>query len=161
MEQLLVGTIVSVLIFLSSAALVMYGWGVIFDNAKRISSRNETFSRKRALIDDISKLSESAIDYWSMDLDSKDKAKCLMMADVFTIKIQSLKRKINRITRLGLPLELGDTLKDFRKNITLNAEKMYSLNHDDKRDRIANIISLTDNLILDISLTFENKHPQS
>jgi hypothetical protein len=161
MEQLLVGTIVSVLIFLSSAALVMFGWGVIFENAKKISSRNEMFARKRTLIEDISKLSESAVGFWSADMSPANKVQCLMMADIFTIKIQSLKRRINQIVKFGLNLQPDDTLKDLRKNITLNAESMYALPHEEKRDRIANIIELTDSLILHVSLTYDAKHPQS
>lgn len=155
MEAVAVGTIINILTFLASAAILMYGWGVIYENAQRISFRNEVFSRKRALISDIDALTKNSIELWSIN-EGIPRHNVLQKLELYVIQIESIKNTLKDLRELGLEITYADTIKDFRKNITLSAENLNQLSTDEKSNRISNIVEISNELKGALSIGFRN-----
>ena len=158
MEEVIVGVIVSILIFLISSSIIIYGWDVIYGNAQKIASRNELFARKSAIISEVTNLTRSAIDFWESKHTEDDKAFCLVKASVFTTEIESIKRRIKRLESFGLDAQLDEELRQLRKNITLNSERAFDVHYSEIQDKISNIVDSSDTLKHKLSVQFEQMY---
>ncbi|MDO6467835.1 hypothetical protein Q4498_06870 [Neptunomonas phycophila] len=155
MEAVAASAIISILIFICSAILVVYGWETIYENAQKIASRNELFSRKTALIVEIQSLAISSIEFWETEHDYSDKNKCLLKSSIFTYKAESINKRLKRLKSFGLEADLSNEMRMFRKNITLDAERAFDISSEAKREKISCIFSSSDSLKEHLSYKFE------
>lgn len=161
MEQLAVNTSVSLFIFLASAFMVIYGWDVIYENSKRISSRNETFSRKKSVIDEINKVRDISIDFWQEEIKETEKNKCLIKTQIFYTHIESIRKSIKRLQESGLEIDVTKELVNFRKSITLDSESAFEVDYQRKMDKISSIVLCSDEIKYKLSKGYESLYKNS
>ena len=153
MEQMLVSTIVSVMVFLGSAAIALMGWQVIFRNAKKLASRNELFNRKSRIIEQLNSISSSALLYWTSS-NSSTLSKNLLQTELFIIQLEDLKNQIANIPEFS-DLDLSTETTALRKSITLDAEQPNSVSIERKREKIALITSCSTEIKQKLRIAFE------
>lgn len=143
-EAAIASIIVSLMIFIMSAMLVMVGWEVIYKNGKKIASRNEMFSRKTAVFNELTLLTNEAVTFWEGD--KLNESECLVKTSVFIAKTQSVKNRIKMMQDLGLVADIDASIRDLRKSITLDAEQAYKVEPDQKHEKIFQIIESSDSI---------------
>lgn len=158
MEAMTVSTIVSIGIFLLSAVLIIIGWNVIYENAQRIASRNEAFSRKTSIINELTSITKNAIDFWEEDLSSEKKKYCLIKTSTFYSQIESLNKRIEQLSNYGMDIDFKDDIKTLRNSITLDCERAYEVTHSNKIDKISGILESSDSIKGQLTQKFRAIH---
>ncbi|BCV49594.1 hypothetical protein [Shewanella algae] len=123
------------------ASLVLIGWKVIYNNAKKIASRNETYSVSNqilSILSDIQKMSES---FWIRDEFNENpqfyELLVLSKTKQISSKIKVLKGRnvdVYDINRLVFPI---------RKSCTLDIHLVTSKGVDGRREQLEQILNAT------------------
>lgn len=123
------------------ASLVLIGWGVIYNNAKKIASRNETYAVSNqilSILSDLQKLSESFwIKYEYSETPQFYELLILSKTKQISSKIKVLESrrvKVYDINRLIFPI---------RKSCTFDIHSVTSKSVDDRREQIERILNAT------------------
>jgi biopolymer transport protein ExbB/TolQ len=143
MEATAVSTIVSIMIFLFSAALVISGWTIIYTNAGKIANRSERFSQISSINNDIRQLSTEALIYWNETHLKSKKDTYILTSQLFSLKTNSIK---SRISSLKNPPNTTEEIVKLRRSITLDAESPYKVSNDHKIEKLEIIISSCDDI---------------
>ncbi|MGP1834352.1 hypothetical protein ACTTBA_14840 [Shewanella frigidimarina] len=124
-----------------SVLLIFIGWKVVFNNAKKIASRNETYAivnRIITLLGDIQKLSES---FW-LQAQFQEQPQYYDLLTLSKIKLIRAKLQIldNRQVDTN---DIQTLIFPIRKACTFNSYKVASLSENEKREQIQSILNAT------------------
>jgi len=150
--------LIAITVLSISIIFVIIGWQVLFKNAKRITSRSETYglvTHTFKLVDDL--LNEASI-YW---LTPQDNAKHLLHAKNFELKTQNLKKNLQLIASRGVELDFTLELRKARRAITLDAERVSDISDSIKTLKIEDMNHYLTTLKINIFKSFETKYPKN
>lgn len=124
-----------------SVLLIFIGWKVVFNNAKKIASRNETYAivnRIITLLGDIQKLSES---FW-LQAQFQEQPQYYDLLALSKIKLIRSKLEILENRRVDIN-DIQTLIFPIRKACTINSYKIASLSENEKREQIQSILNAT------------------
>jgi hypothetical protein len=150
--------IVAICTLAVSVGLVIFGWRVLFDNAQKLASRNETYNFVSQLLSLLDELSKEAIAHWvSCDetLNSQLQSKKLVS------KTQRFKRKLALLKSRGLEFDCNKELKEIRRAITLDAERANDISDVKKKIKIDDINHYGAELTDKVLTAYQTKYPMN
>lgn len=128
---------------MTSVAVAVVGWTVIYRNAQRTSSRAETHLLVTTLLDRYEKIEQSAQDYWAKDSEIPIKeGEALAKTQCFSSLLESHRVLIDILESRGLKFEdLSELIADLRDAITLDSERPQDVSNSERRGKLQDISS--------------------
>lgn len=155
----------SITIFICSALLAIFGWKVVYKNARKLASRNETHTLITQIISQLDEVINEAIQVWSDQTNSDEIA---IKSAVLTAKIHKLKRKVNLLKQRDITESFASEIIELRQAITLNIESKPQLASMEAKQRelkitsrVNDIIAASSNLHDRLYLLFYQKYPST
>ncbi len=141
-----------------SIILVIIGWRVIYNNAKKLATRTET----KSLIDEVIKLTNElegiTIDYWLSGRKNR------IESDLFTLltsaKIETLTARLTLLKRRQINLK-KKSLSYMVTYMDLDCEKVDSISIDKKREKVHLFLSYKNELIDELYTVYEEVYEPS
>lgn len=155
-----IGPIVPVLQYsgLVSISLVLIGWRVVYNNARRIATRSETKSFIDELMKLISECEKLAVDYWLAG--RKDRTEPRSYEMLMLAKVALISHKLELVEARGLVTDqLDELLGVFQDSITLNCEDADRVNLDDRIYRASEVIASGKSLHSELYHQFSMRYP--
>jgi hypothetical protein len=139
-------------------ALIIIGWNVIYRNAKRLATRNET----KSLIDDAMKslqiLEDLTLNYWLSRNESS------MKADEFQLlvaaRLEAFNNQLQQIQRRNINIDDVD-LANLSEFMTLNCESVDITHVDEHRIQVQYFLEQANLSRVSLFNDFENRHKPS
>lgn len=143
---------------LVSIALVLIGWRVVYNNARRIATRSET----KSFIDELMKLiaegEKQGVDYWLAG--RKDRTEPRSYEMLMLAKVKLISHKIELIKRRGLVTDrLDELLGEFQDSVTLNCEDADRVSLDERIERANNVIASGQAMHSELYNQFSTRYP--
>lgn len=148
--------IVSILTLAISVGVIYTGWHVLFNNAKILATRNETYGLITQTSSLLEELTNSAIVIWSTENAS---ANLQLQASSQVAKVQQFKRKLDLLQQRGLQIDVSSNLKRLRKAITLDIERVDTVSVVKKESKIKDIHFYSSELTHTLYQAFIKKYP--
>lgn len=146
---------VSNLISIASVMLIIYGWKIIYNNAKKISTRSET----KSIVDDsvriISDLENTTLEYWLTG--RKERTDTGVFVLLVSAKIETLSSKIEILRNRGL-LVSKDDLAKMSTYITLDSEKVDVFSEEYKREQMQAYLNCSNDYTTSLYNVFQEKY---
>lgn len=131
---------VSVFGWIVSASLVLIGWWVIYRNAKKLATRNETKSLIDSTISTIDTLESISLDYWLAS--RKERIDTDVYESKILAKIISLNNKLSLLNQRKLTVS-SNALANLHSKLLLNDEQADRMSKEDKQLRVNEILEST------------------
>ena len=148
-------TILSFIVLVISSGLILLGWNVIYKNAKKIASRNETFNLLSNLLVNIDELTSESISFWS-SLDDKNE---ILKSKRLELEVVKLKRSLDQLNRRGITFQLNLEIRKLRRAITLDSNNKSSVPKVLIQLKVEDLYLYSSELQNKLILAFQNKHP--
>lgn len=143
---------------LVSISLVLIGWRVVYNNARRIATRSETKSFIDELMKLISESEKQAVDYWLAG--RKDRTEPRSYEMLMLAKVALISHKLELIGKRGLvTTQLDELLGLFQDSITLNCEDADRVSLDERISRANEVIASGKALHSELYQQFSNRYP--
>jgi hypothetical protein len=150
--------IVALCTLMVSIGLVIVGWQVLYNNARRLASRNETYSFVSQVLSLLDELLKESIIYWSS---SETELNGQLQSKKLASKTQRFKKKLGVLTTRGLQLDCNRELRGIRRAITLDAERPTTVSNLAKMEKIEDIDLFGAELTSKVLTAYQNKYPMS
>lgn len=143
---------------LVSISLVLIGWRVVYNNARRIATRSETKSFIDELMKLISESEKQAVDYWIAG--RKDRTEPRTYEILMLAKVALISHKIDLVEQRGLVTgQLVELLGMFQDSITLNCEDADRAGLDERIERANEVIASGRALHSELYKQFSTRYP--
>ncbi|PQL06099.1 hypothetical protein [Pantoea ananatis] len=137
-------------------ALVLLGWKVVFFNAQRIATRNETKSIVDSSVKLLNEIAELSVNYWVPKDDGSDNYRKYLLNVL--AKSSQLQRYINILENRGVSLDMG-LLSSIADDATLDAEYVSLQNDSEREVKAQSIVESCMMGVLHIFQKFEQTYP--
>lgn len=127
---------VSFLPHLFSAAMIFVGWTVVYRNARRIASRNETFSLAGRVRDTVAAIEDSAAEYYTGDPEKRTDP--YLWEGQMLIKIDRIRTDLDHLTKRSLDV-YNLRLVNLRIAAILDADQVHKMTLSEMRDKITKV----------------------
>jgi hypothetical protein len=144
----------SIVILFLSSLVISIGWAVIYNNAQKIASRNETFNLVSKFLVHIDKLIADSILYWSSEANENKRLK----SKKFELEIVSLKRSLEQLNRRGLSLNLDLEIRKLRRAITLDSSNKNLISEPQIILKIEDMFFYSDEIQNKLIQSFQDKY---
>lgn len=111
-----------------SAAMIAIGWSVIYRNAKRISSRNETFTIINRIADNLRAIEEKTVSFYSRGFEKQSPA--LWYSDI-SLHIESIREHIGLLRKRRIDPGVNH-LANLREHTSLRCEEAGKMSTEEK-----------------------------
>lgn len=125
---------VSWLPHLFSAAMIFFGWTVVYRNARRIASRNETFSLAGRVRDSVAAIEDAAADYYTDSTDSRMEP--YLWEGRLLTKIDRIRADLEHLSKRNVKV-YNLRLVNLRRTATLDADQIRKMTPTQKREKIS------------------------
>lgn len=116
--------------------MIFAGWTVVYRNAKKIASRNETFSLIGRIRDSVQKVEDYASDYYT---DSEERRiDPYLWEGKLLAKIDSIRTDTEHLASRNIKLN-NLRIVNLRRTATLNAERVAEMGIAEKRQKISEV----------------------
>lgn len=135
-----------------SILLVIAGWFVVYRNAKRLATRNETKSILDSALSALDCLENLAVDYWlSGRQKRKDTDEFILL---ISAKLLTFHNRLELLKKRKVRTEIID-LSELATLMTIDCEDVDRMQADNRRERVQEILDSTNNIH---SLLYEEFH---
>mgnify|MGYP001628229310 FL=1 len=131
--------------------MIFAGWTVVYRNAKKIASRNETFSLIGRIRDSVQKVEDYASDYYT-DTD-ENRIDSYLWEGKLLAKIDSIRTDAMHLQSRNISLN-NLRIVDLRRTATLNAEQVTKMDNAQKRQKITEVKAAGTQLLNELDAQF-------
>ena len=125
-------------ISIPSLILIIVGWCVIYHNAKKLATRNETKSLIDELVSQIDKLEKLTTDYWLSGRQSRLDTDAYLL--LINAKTQLISSRLKTISHRKIDIS-GVDLSCLSELMTLNCEDVDKHSLDEKREQMQSFLN--------------------
>jgi len=141
-----------------SIILIIVGWGVIYQNAKKLATRNET----KSLIDDvvtiINSLDRLTIDYWLSG--RKNRLETDEFILLTSAKLQTLSSRLDIVEKRNIDISCVD-LSIISSHMTLNCEEVDRRKPEENRIQLQLFLEESNNSVINLYNEFQKCYTPS
>lgn len=135
--------------------MIVVGWSVIYRNAKRISSRNETFTIINRVADNLRSIEEKTVEFYSRGHQAQ--APVLWYSDI-ALHIESIREHLALLKKREIDPGLNH-LANLREHTSLRCEEAAEMSADEKVLMFQNLKAASTDLLRSLHDRFSTKHP--
>lgn len=148
--------ITALFVLTANIGLIYCGWKVLYKNAKRIATRNETFSLISSCLSRIDDLCNSSVNYWSAN--DSEHLVMLMKSKQLEQEINSLKQNLKLISSRNININFSRYIRKLRQAITLDAQNKNLVTQTAIQIKVEDIYFYSENIKSHIIEEFQNIH---
>jgi len=137
-----------------SIGVVFAGWRVIYKNAQKIATRNESFSLIRDANETLDRLRLEGVALWRMT----DKDEINFYTKITTNDIRILRNTITKLNGRNVHID-SKVLTPLRRALTLNNTKVVDQSIEGMSENISAVYKATERFKAVILSSFEKNHP--
>lgn len=141
-----------------SVLLIVVGWRVVFHNAKKLATRNETYNFVSQLLSLLDELLKESISYWTT---SDEVSAGYLQSQKLISKTHRFKKKLALLDTRGLAFDCSKELKNIRRAITLDAQRASDVSTAKKLNKIEDLNYYGAQLTNKVLIAYQNKYPMS
>ncbi|WP_418140238.1 hypothetical protein NUW46_12585 [Marinobacter sp. MA] len=138
-----------------SALMIILGWSVIYRNAKKISSRNETFTIINRVADHLRSIEEKTVEFYSHGHEKQHPA--LWYSDI-ALHIESIREHITLLKSRKIDPGLNH-LANLREHTSLRCEEAGTMDQESKILMFQDLKAASSRLLDTLHKKFEQRHP--
>jgi hypothetical protein len=142
---------------LIAATLVLIGWRVLYNNAKKIASRNETFAITNRITVLLTEIQNNSEDFWLKGA-FKEQPQYYELLILSKIKQISAKLKLLENRKINT-YELNRLIFPIRRDCTMTAPIAVNLKDEEKREQLEAILDSTLKLENQLDITMQQTFP--
>jgi len=136
--------------------LIIFGWRVLYKNARKIASRNETYNLLCIAQNQLSKIEELGQNYWCSE--SSSKLTVIGSTQIFVSHINKIKNTISILNQRGVSVDAFDVYK-LRSALTLNIEQKDTLPPADVSQKLSDISFYSQSITSELCTCFMCEYP--
>lgn len=148
--------ITALIVLTANVALIYCGWKVLYRNAKRIATRNETFSLINSCLTRIDDLCKSSVNYWSAS--DNDYLVMVMKSKQLELEINSLKQNLKLISSRNININFSRYIRKLRQAMTLDAQNKNLVTQTDIQIKVEDIYFYSESIKSHLIEEFQNIH---
>lgn len=138
-----------------SALMIIIGWSVVYRNAKKISSRNETFTIINRVADHLRSIEEKTVKFYSHGY--KNQAPALWYSDI-SLHLESIREHLHLLNLRGIDPGINH-LANLREHASLRCEEAEKMDHEEKILMLHELKAASANLLGILHRKFQDQHP--
>jgi hypothetical protein len=131
--------------------MILIGWTVVYRNARRIASRNETFSLAGRVRDTVASIEESAASYYASKNDERTEP--YLWEGQILVRIDRIRTDLDHLRKRKLDV-FNLRLANLRIAALLDADQVSKMSATQKRDKITEVKRAGTELINELDRLF-------
>ena len=154
------GSVLGPCFSLISIIIVIVGWGVVFSNALRCSTRSETHTLVSNLFSRCDALESSGHNYWTSESNAISPEKAASQTIVFLSQIDSIRQLVDILELRNIKIDdVSEAFTRLRTSLVLDAERPQQVPSINRRRRIGEISQSIRSLTKGVYRSFLREHP--